>query len=135
MEYRRRYFRRFGNQNQEEKSQPNISKNQKEEILEPPKNDKKINAQNVYLQKLLQKNNVQNSSNIAITSVNDNLPSFKNNIHDILSTDENKQKAIKYVIQKRNSGKKGNLQIKTENEQQEESNPVLAFTSINSKSL
>ena len=81
MEYRRRYFRRFGNHNQEEKSQPNISKNQKEEILEPPKNDKKINTQNVYLQKLLQKNNVQNSSNIAITSVNDNLPSFKNNIY------------------------------------------------------
>ena len=125
MEYRRRYFRRFGNQNQEEKSQPNISKNQKEEILEPPKNDKKINTQNVYLQKLLQKNNVQNSSNIAITSVNDNLPSFKNNIHDILSTDENKQRAIKYVIQKRNEGKKPKLQINTDNDQ-EESNPVLA---------
>ena len=125
MEYRRRYFRRFGNHNQEEKSKPNISQNQKEEILEPPKNDKKINTQNVYLQKLLQKNNVQNSSNIAITSVNDNLPSFKNNIHDILSTDENKQRAIKYVIQKRNEGKKPKLQINTDNDQ-EESNPVLA---------
>ena len=126
MEYRRKYFRRFGNQNQDEKSQSNISKNQKEEKVEPPINDKKINTQNVYLQKLLQKtNNVQNSSNIAITSVNDNLPSFKNNIHDILSTDENKQRAIKYVIQKRNEGKKTKLQINTENDQ-EESNPVLA---------
>ena len=35
MEYRRRYFRRFGNQNQEEKSQPNLAQNQKEEKTEP----------------------------------------------------------------------------------------------------
>ena len=126
MEYRRRYFRRFGNQNQEEKSQSNLVQNQKEEKTEPSINDKKINTQNVYLQKLLQKtNNVRDSSNIAITSVNDNLPSFKNNIHDILSTDENKQRAIKYVIQKRNEGKRVKLQINTENDQ-EESNPVLA---------
>jgi hypothetical protein len=75
MEYRRRYLRRFGNQNQEEKSQPNLAQNQKEEKTEPVINDKKINTQNVYLQKLLQKtNNVRDSSNIAITSVNDNLP-------------------------------------------------------------
>ena len=127
MEYRRRYFRRFGNQNQEEKSQPNLAQNQKEEKIEPAINDKKINTQNVYLQKLLQKtNNVRDSSNIAITSVNDNLPSFKNNIHDILSTDENKQRAIKYVIQKRNEGKRVKLQINTDNAQ-EESNPVLAI--------
>ena len=126
MEYRRRYFRRYGNQNQEENPKANIEQNQKEEKAEPPKNETKVNTQNVYLQKVLQKtNNVQNPPTISINSVKDSLPSFKNNIHDILCTDENKQRAIKYVIQKRNEGKKGKLQINTENEQ-EESNPVLA---------
>ena len=126
MEYRRKYLRRFGNQNHGEKPKENIEQNQKEEKIEPSKEGKKVNTQSIYLQKLLQRtNNVQNPTSISITSVKDSLPSFKNNIHDILSTDENKQKAIKYVIQKRNSGKKGNFQINTENEQ-EESNPVLA---------
>ena len=126
MEYRRRYFRRFGNPNQEEKPQNNLEQNQKEEKVEPLKNEKKVNNQNVYLQKVLQKtNNVPNPTTISINTVQESLPSFKNNIHDILSTDENKQKAIKYVIHKRNEGKKGKLQINTENEQ-EESNPVLA---------
>ena len=126
MEYRRRYYRRFANQNQEEKPQNNLDQNQKEEKIEPPKNEAKVNEQNGYLQKLLQKtNNVQNPQTISLNTVQESLPSFKNNIHDILSTDENKQRAIKYVIHKRNEGKKGKLQINTENEQ-EESNPVLA---------
>ena len=127
MEYRRKYYRRFGERkNQEEKQENNLEQNKKEEKVEPPKKEIKVNTQNVYLQKILQKsNNVQNPSSISINSVQESLPSFKNNIHDILSKDENKQKAIKFVIQKRNSGKKGNLQIQTENEQ-EESNPVLA---------
>ena len=126
MEYRRRYYRRFANQNPEEKPQNNLDQNQKEEKIEAPKNEVKVSEQKGYLQKLLQKNNnVQNSPTISLNSVQDSLPSFKNNIHDILSTDENKQRAIKYVIHKRNEGKKGKLQINTENEQ-EESNPVLA---------
>ena len=126
MEYRRRYYRRFANQNQEEKPQNNLDQNQKEEKVEPPKNEAKVNEQNGYLQKLLQKtNNVQNPQTISLNTVQESLPSFKNNIHDILSTDENKQRAIKYVIHKRNEVKKGKLQINTENEQ-EESNPVLA---------
>ena len=109
MEYRRRYFRRFGNQNQEDKSQNNNpNQNKIEEKVEPQKNETKVNTQNTYLQKILQnKNNVQNPSTINIGNVKDTLPSFKNNIHDILSTDENKQRAIKYVMQKRNEGKRG----------------------------
>ena len=130
MEYRRRYLRRFGNQNQDDKdkeaSQNNKDTNKLEEKVDVPKNEQKVNNQNVYLQKLLQKsNNVQNSPSISITTVKDSLPSFRNSIHDILSTDENKQRAIKYVIQKRNDFKKNKFQINTENEQ-EESNPVLA---------
>ena len=130
MEYRRRYLRRFGNQNQDDKdkeaSQNNKDTNKLEEKVDAPKNEQKVNNQNVYLQKLLQKsNNVQNSPSISITTVKDSLPSFRNSIHDILSTDENKQRAIKYVMQKRNDFKKNKLQINTENEQ-EESNPVLA---------
>jgi hypothetical protein len=127
MEYRRRYFRRFGNQNQEDKSQNNNpTQNKIEEKVEPQKNETKVNTQNTYLQKILQnKNNVQNPSTINIGNVKDTLPSFKNNIHDILSTDENKQRAIKYVMQKRNEGKRGKFQINTDNGP-EESNPALA---------
>ena len=43
----------------------------------------------------------QNNS-LNLTTVNDNLTSsFTTNIRDILATEENKQRVIKYVIQKR----------------------------------
>ena len=116
MEYRRRYLRRFGNQNQDDKdkeaSQNNKDTNKLEEKVDAPKNEQKVNNQNVYLQKLLQKsNNVQNSPSISITTVKDSLPSFRNSIHDILSTDENKQRAIKYVMQKEMISKKINCKL------------------------
>ena len=67
---------------------------------------KKIN--NSYLQRLLQNKNKSPKSNVInLTSYNENLPSFKISIRDILSTEENKQKAINYVIQKRNEEKYG----------------------------
>ncbi len=123
MDYRRRYLRRLANQSQG---------NPKEELLNENKTEEKVEEkpgnQNIYLQKLLVKNtNTQSSSTINLSSVNDNLPSFASNIRDILSTEENKQRAIKYVIHKRNEEKYGTTSpFNVEKNEQEESNPALA---------
>ena len=69
------------------------SKKEKEENL------KKDNS---YLENLLNSNKTPKYTAINLTSYNKNIPSFKVNIRDILSTEENKQKAINYVMQKRN---------------------------------
>ena len=73
---------------------------------------------NSYLQKLIQNsNNISQTGTINLKSYNENLPSFRISIRDILSTEENKQKAINYVIQKRNEdkyGRKNNLNINKE---------------------
>ena len=63
---------------------------------------------NSYLKKLLQKSNKSpKTGGINLTSYNENFPSFRVSIRDILSTEENKQKAINYVVQKRNEEKYG----------------------------
>ena len=64
--------------------------------------------------------------NLAITlsSVNESLPSFTTNIRDILSKEENKKKAIKYLIQKRNEQKYASTSSLPIDNVQEESNPV-----------
>ena len=72
--------------------------------------DNKSKNNNSYLKKLLEKNNnkkVPKTTTINLTSYKDNLPSFRINIRDILSTEENKQKAMNYVIKKRNEEKYG----------------------------
>ena len=78
MEYRRKYYRRFGERkNQEEKQENNLEQNKKEEKVEPPKKEIKVNTPNVYLQKILQKsNNVQNPSSISINSVQERIITF-----------------------------------------------------------
>ena len=71
---------------------------------------------------------VPKSNQISITSVNESLPYFSSNIREILASEENKQRAIKYVIHKR-YGDKATLRspIPTQsNEDQEESNPALS---------
>ena len=115
MDYRRRYLRRLANQNQQ---------NKVEEKPVQEKTEDKQN-QNVYLQKLLEKKNVPTGSTINISSVNESIPSFKTNIRDIFSTEENKQKAIKYVI-RRNEERYGQRSGVTVNNNQGESNPVLS---------
>jgi len=70
--------------------------------------DDKAKNNNSYLKKLLEKNEkVPRTTTINLTSYKDNLPSFRINIRDILSTEENKQKAMNYVIKKRNEEKFG----------------------------
>ena len=126
MDYRRRYQRRFQNQNHgtanEEKV--NVVKHE-EKIVQETTGDEKSNVRNVYLQRLLVKNNSPTSSNNILSSVNESLPSFTNNIRDILSTEENKKKAIKFVIQKRSGDQFGSWSPRA-GENEEESNPVLS---------
>ena len=104
MDYRRKYLRLKEKENKTSKTEKKIVAIEKEE---KPKND------NVYLQKFLQNTDkTPKAGAINLTSYNENLPSFRISIRDILSTEENKQKAINYVIQKRNEekyGKKGNV--------------------------
>ena len=76
-------------------------------VLSNENKEKDSSKNNSYLQRILEKNKAPKYSPINITSYNENLPSFKVSIRDIFSTEENKQKAINYVIQKRNEEKYG----------------------------
>ena len=80
MDYRRRYLRRLANQSQ---------LNQDEEKTVPEKKGENRNMQNVYLQKLLEKSNSPSGSTINSYSVK-----------DIFSTEDNRQKQIKYVMKR-----------------------------------
>lgn len=97
MDFRKKYNK---TKEKENKNNQNDNKN-------VSKDDKSKNN-NSYLKKLLEKNNnerVPKTTTINLTSYKDNLPSFRINIRDILSTEENKQKAMNYVIKKRNEEK------------------------------
>ena len=127
MDYRRRYLRRLANQNKSNTNEEQSNNNKIEEKPAPEKIEEKVNKPNLYLQRLLAKNNNPLNSSLNLSSVNESLPSFTTNIRDILSTEENKQRAIKYVIHKRNEEKYGTKSsVNTENELEEESNPVLS---------
>ena len=124
MDYRRKYLRRLANQNQPNQNDEKTNSNKIEENNIPRKPEQ--NIQNIYLQRLLVKNanSPTSASSINISSVNKNLPSFATNIRDILTTEENKQKAIKYVIHKRND--LGSRSPLSSDNEQPESNPVLS---------
>ena len=116
LDYRRRYFRRIG----ENQNQPN----QVEEKVTIEKIEEKPKMQNVYLHRLLEKTKEVPKNSINLSSVNESLPSFSTNIREILSTEENKQRAIKYVIHKRNEEKFGTRSPVINKNEQEESNPA-----------
>ena len=119
MDYRRRYVRRFGAGSQNQPTQI-------EEKIIIEKTEEKPRFQNVYMQRIIEKTKeTPKTTAINISSVNENIPSFKTNIRDILSTDENKQKAINYVIHKRNEEKYG-ARSPIAKKDEEESNPVFS---------
>lgn len=97
-------FRKKYNKTKEKENKTNQNDNKKVEKDDKAKNN------NSYLKKLLEKNNnekVPKTTTINLTSYKDNLPSFRINIRDILSTEENKQKAMDYVLKKRKEEKYG----------------------------
>jgi hypothetical protein len=94
MDYRRKFLR-FQEKNSA------ISKTEKKLVPEEKRD-------NSYIQKILQNSKKgPTTGNINLTAYNENLPGFRTNIRDILSSEENKQKAMNYVIQKRNEEKTG----------------------------
>ena len=121
MDYRRKYLKKLaGNQNES-------SQTEEKEVIKGK--EEKPSEKNVYLHKLLEKTReVPKANQINISSVNESLPFFSSNIREILASEENKQRAIKYVIHKR-YGDRTTLRspIPTQsNEDQEESNPALS---------
>ena len=121
MDYRRKYLRKLAG------SQNEPSQTEEKEVIQ--KKEEKPSEKNVYLHRLLEKTKeVPKTNQINISSVNESLPFFSSNIREILASEENKQRAINYVIHKR-YGDKTTLRspIPTQsNEDQEESNPALS---------
>ena len=76
--------------------QENTNKLEEKTITENVEENNNNNTN--YLQKLLSKNNISNS--IILSSVNESLPSFTKNMRDILTKEENKEKAMNYLIKK-----------------------------------
>ena len=132
MDYRRRYLRKLANQSQDNKNEEKINVNKIEEKNNQEKNEEKQNIQNIYLQKLLVKNsNSPNSSSSKIPTVNTMLSPFSNHLKDIISTEENKQKSVKYLIQKREE-KYGNRSPMSKQSYQEETTSLYKNSKRNS---
>ena len=121
MDYRRKYLKKLAG------SQNEPSQTEEKEVIN--KKEEKPLEKSVYLHKLLEKTKeVPKGNQINISSVNESLPFFSSNIREILASEENKQRAIQYVIHKRYGDKTAlRSPIPTEsNEDQEESNPALS---------
>ncbi len=119
MDYRRKYLKKLaGSQNVQ-------SQSEEKEVIEKKK--EKPSEKNVYLHRLLERTKeVPKTNQINISSVNESLPFFSSNIREILASEENKQRAINYVIHKR-YGEKTTIRspLPTESNE-EESNPALS---------
>ena len=78
MDYRRRYVRRFGAGSQNQPTQI-------EEKIIIEKTEEKPRFQNVYMQRIIEKTKeTPKTTAINISSVNENIPSFKTNIRDTI---------------------------------------------------
>ena len=129
MDNQYKYLRRLSNQSQPNQNEEEIATN-RTEILKPTKTIERVNIKNLYLQRLLSNNSPSPTS---FSSVNETLPSFTNNLRDILSSTYNKQRAIKYLINKRRIEQYG-LRSPYTDYDQEETNPVFSnkyLTDIN----
>ena len=126
MELRKRYLRRLEEKNRNKMDEEEVNTDKVEDKQFPEKVEKSINKPNLYLQKLLAQNSNTLNTSITLSSVNESLPSFTTNIRDILSKEENKKKAIKYLIQKRNEQKYSSNNSLPVDSEQEESNPALS---------
>ena len=74
----------------------------------PAEKEEKQKLDNSYIQKVLKNSNSNKKSKtnvINLSSYNENVPNYKMSIRDILATDDNKQKTLYYVVQKRNEKK------------------------------
>ena len=74
----------------------------------PLEKEEKQKLDNSYIQKILQNSNsnkMPKTNVINLSSYNENVPNYKMSITDMLAIDENKQKTLYYVVQRRNEKK------------------------------
>ena len=127
MEQRRNYLKKLESQSQQNQNQEERNAYIEDEIT-PKKAEERINRKNIYLQRLLSNHSNSPSNSIRFSSINESLPSlptFTNNLREIFTSTDNKQKAINYLIKKRSIEQYGSRSPMTDYEG-EESNPVLS---------
>ena len=107
MDQRRRYLRRLANQNQENQKEEKIIVNKIEQHNNPAKIEEKANIQNMYLQRLLVKNNNNSQINPPVNEPSDatNILPISNHNKENLSNEDNKKTVKRYVMHKRNDDK------------------------------
>ena len=74
----------------------------------PLEKEEKQKLDNSYIQKILQNSNsnkMPKTNVFNLSSYNENVPNYKMSIRDMLAADENKQKTLYYVVQRRNEKK------------------------------
>ena len=74
----------------------------------PLEKEEKQKLDNSYIQKILQNSNsnkMPKTNVFNLSSYNENVPNYKMSIRDMLAADENKQKTLNYVVQRRNEKK------------------------------
>ena len=74
--------------------------------LEKDKPFKTIQNESIYLNKVLKKNLCPYKANTNMPDFQENITNFHSNIRNILSNEESREKAMKYVINMRNKSKK-----------------------------
>jgi hypothetical protein len=81
------------------KKKNNIENKQKNRRIRERNNQKENNQRrNIYLQKMIEQN-INENDVLDLKSAGENINNVRNNMEDIFSNDENKKKAIKYVIE------------------------------------
>ena len=96
MDYRRRYLRKLANQSQDNQNEENLNNIKNEVKNVQKKEEDKSTSNNIYLQKLLVKNNNSpGSSSINIIKANENSTPYSKNVKDTFSTEDNKQRGGK----------------------------------------
>ena len=122
MDNRRKYLIKLASKsNNEEESNFNKTQDQ----IDSTKTEKRINTKHLYLERLLSNNSSSPTNSVQFSPASENLPSFANSVREILSSSYNKQKAIRYLIRKRNQELRG-LRSPLTDVEQEERNPVLS---------
>ena len=124
MDYRRRYLKKLANKSRDNQNEEIINVNKLEEKNSPSKAEEKPNIKNIYLQKLLVRTGNSPSSSLkSIPSVTSGLSTFATNYKEVIPSEENKQKIIKYAIHKRTDENFGTRSPSNNLKLQEESSP------------
>ena len=87
------------NQIKTNKGVPSLNKKEKNVSIDPP--TQRSQTESVYLNKILKKNLGPKKTSSDFPNFKENIPNFHSSIQNILSNEENREKAMKYVINMR----------------------------------